>query len=156
MQHFKLFLFVCTFPVYPVCHYFVILLSIVLTVASVDGPFLAACHCSWLLMLKIVIGCYLANKILCLSHCCFCWQQTTKCKISVITDYRKENVDQKQNHSLNGGAATHSRKKDLFIATTGPVIEEIECTRFWLIATSEIHAVDSNLHKYVHAVAISY
>jgi len=71
LSHFKLFLFVCApFPVYPVCHYFVILISIVLIVASVDEhlPFLAACHCTWLLMLKIVIGCYLANKILSLSH----------------------------------------------------------------------------------------
>jgi len=62
-------LFVCTLSVYPVCHYFAILLSIVLLVASIDGhlPLLAACHCRWLLMLKIVIGCYLANKILSLS-----------------------------------------------------------------------------------------
>jgi len=38
----------CTFSVYPVCHYLVILISIVLMVASVDGhlPFLAACRCS--------------------------------------------------------------------------------------------------------------
>jgi len=37
----------CTLSVYPVCHYFAILLSIVLMVASIDGhlPFLAACHC---------------------------------------------------------------------------------------------------------------
>jgi len=36
-----------TISVYPVCHYFAILLSIVLVVASIDGhlPFLAACHC---------------------------------------------------------------------------------------------------------------
>jgi len=38
------------FPVHPVCHNFVILLSTVSMAASVDGhlPFLAACHCSWL------------------------------------------------------------------------------------------------------------
>jgi len=38
----------------------------VLTVDSVDGhlPFLAASHCSSSVLLKTVIGCYLANKIL--------------------------------------------------------------------------------------------
>jgi len=40
--------FVCTSSVYLICRYFVISLSVVLTVASVDGrlPFLATCHCS--------------------------------------------------------------------------------------------------------------
>jgi len=48
-------LFVFTF--YLICHYFVVLLFSVLMVASIDGhlPFLAACHCSSLLLLKLVI-----------------------------------------------------------------------------------------------------
>jgi len=51
---------VCAPFVYPICHYFhyfVVLLSSVLTVASIDGhlPLLAACHCSLLLLSKIVI-----------------------------------------------------------------------------------------------------
>jgi len=52
--------------VHLICHYFVVLLSSVLMVASIDGhlPFLAACHCSSLLLLKIVIVLiYLANKL---------------------------------------------------------------------------------------------
>ena len=42
--------------VYPICHYFVVPLSSVLMVASIDGnlPLLAACHCSLLLLLKNV------------------------------------------------------------------------------------------------------
>ena len=55
MQHFKfVFVFVC---VHLLSIQSVIILSSVLMVASVDGhlPFLAACHCSSLLLLKIVI-----------------------------------------------------------------------------------------------------
>ena len=57
MQHFKfVFLCLCAPSVYPICHYFVVSLSSVLMVASIYGhlPLLAACHCSLLLLLKIV------------------------------------------------------------------------------------------------------
>ena len=58
MQHFKFVCFcLCAPSVYLICHYFVVLLSSVLMVASIDGhlPFLAACHCSSILLFKIVI-----------------------------------------------------------------------------------------------------
>jgi len=53
---FKFVFCLCALSVYPICHYFVVSLSSVLMVASIDGhlPLLVACHCSLLLLLKIV------------------------------------------------------------------------------------------------------
>ena len=55
------------FSVYPVCHYFGILLSIVSTAASVDGhlPFLASCHCGWLCLklLTFYLATWLINSL---------------------------------------------------------------------------------------------